>query len=326
MAKSKVDLEKAQEMLDNGLTRTGVATKMGVHHSTIIRLIDNGKLFDDYFPFDEVEDNRHLYQNFEWLWEEDKLEEITDKAFDDSFSFLDRSTEDSRRVGRYVREVYGDFYNYLKEKDMEELTNQIYVSCSKCGGKKSLVDWYKYVGRLWGLYDICSSCHSEHTSTWTDKNPDKVFGYNYARREMAEALPGEYTPEVWKLVRNDYGWKCAVSSSDSVAIDHFIPVAIGHGGTYRENLIPMDKRLNAKKNHYHPEKLIKYGASEERLKQAINNLAKLNGLTTKEYEIFVDWCFANPRTADEVKRDQRHSIVIWREAVGIQFPLPQYAS
>jgi hypothetical protein len=326
MAKQKVDLEKAQEMLDNGLTRTMTATKLGVHHSTLIRLIDKGELFDDYFPFDEVEDTRHLAQNFEWLWEEDKLEGIIDKAYENYYVLLNRRNEDAVKIGVYVREHYGNIIEYLKVKGLTRLLEYVYMTCHVCDDVQPLTDWYKDERRPWGMYYECKQCAGNSCAKWNSKNPDKIFGYNNARREMAEALPGKYDPEVWKRIRNDYDWKCAVSHSTSVAIDHFIPVAIGHGGTYRENLIPMDKRLNAKKKHYHPEKLIKYGASEERFKQAINNLAHLNGLTTEEYESFVDWCFANRRTVDEVKRDQRHSIEIWRGAVGIQFPLPRFAN
>jgi hypothetical protein len=321
--KIKFDIEKAQEMLDNGLTRNKTASELGIHHSYIIRAIEYGILYDDYFPFDEVEDTRHLAQNFEWLWEEEKLEELVNEAYDNYFVVLDKSLVE---VGVYVRNEYGSLFNYLRDKKVSFLSEFIHVRCSRCECTHPLVDWFSDARAIWGLNYSCKKCVSETQFKWNEENRDKIFGYNIARREMAEALPGEYNPEVWQRVRNDYGWKCAVSNSMSVAIDHFIPVAIGHGGTYRENLIPMDKRLNTKKKHHHPEKLIKYGASEERFAQAVNNLAKLNGLTEKEYESFVDWCFANPRTIDEVKRDQRYSIEIWQEATGIQFPLPEYAS
>jgi hypothetical protein len=51
-------------------------------------------------------------------------------------------------------------------------------------------------------------------------------------------------------------------------------------------------------------------------------LAAQNNLTPQEYREFYDWCFANPRTVDEIKRDQRHSLEIWREATGRTFELP----
>lgn len=317
------DIEKAQELLDSGLSRNKTASKLGVHHMKVIRLVESGELFDDYFPFDELEDTKHLHQNFEWLWEEDKLEEIVNEAYDNYYVLLDRSLVS---VGFHVRSNYGTLFNYLKDKRVQFLSEFIHVKCSKCEGVQPLTNWFSDARAIWGLNYSCKRCVAGTQKKWNDENQDKIFGYNCLRQEMAGSLPGGYAPEVWQQVRNDYGWKCAVSNSSSVAIDHFIPVAIGHGGTYRENLIPMDKRLNTKKKHYHPGKLIKYGAYEEQFKQAVNNLAKLNGLTPCEYESFVDWCFENPRTVDEVKRDQRHSIEIWREAVGIHFPLPKFAS
>jgi hypothetical protein len=326
MTKNVIDLEKAQEILDSGVTRTGTAAELGIHHSTIIRLIKQGKLFDDYFPFDDIEDNRHLYQNFEWLWEEDKLEEITNEAFDYSYSLIDRRSDDGRRIGKYVRDVYEDIFGYLKVKNMEEITEFIFVDCFKCKAERSVMEWYRYKGKSWGLYDVCPDCHSLYSASWNARNQDKIFEHNVIRRQMAEALPGSYDSGTWRQVRGCYNWKCAVSNSKNVAIDHFIPVALGHGGTYFENLIPMDKRLNTQKKHYHPNNLyMKYGVNKEMYLKVISNLAALNNITPSEYESFIDWCFINQRTLSEVRSDQRHSIEIWREATGTQFPLPQYA-
>jgi hypothetical protein len=322
--KINFDLERAQELLDGGLTRNKTANELGVHHSYIIRAIESGLLFDDYFPFDEVEDTRHLYQNFEWLWEESKLEEITNEAFDKYYSHIDRRSGDMTRLGVYVRDNYGDLSGYLRDKKLYRLAKYIYVSCNKCGYTDKITEWFKDSNRAWGLNYHCKECRGKTSKSWNEENQDKIFSYNTARREMAEALPFEYTPEIWRQVRRDYGWKCAVSDSSSVALDHFIPVALGHGGTYRENLIPLDKRLNTKKKHYHPSRLIEYGATKKRYNQVITNLARLNGLTSSEYKSFVDWCFANPRVLDEVKRDKRHSIEIWREVTSQQFPLPRY--
>jgi hypothetical protein len=326
MSQKKLDLEKAQELLDSGLKRNAVASQLGVHHMTIMREIDRGNLFDDYFPYDDIEDSRHLYQNFEWLWEEDMLEEITRQAFNNYHVLIDRKSEDSKRVGKYVRDMYGGFYEYLAEKSQLELVQFVKVKCSSCNATGSLENWYRSSRKLWGLSHICNSCQNGHAQNWNAKNPEKIFTYNNQRREMSEALPGEYEEEVWWSVRNVYGWKCAFTRSKRVAVDHFIPVAIGHGGTYEANLIPLDFSLNTSKKHYHPSRLYKrHGVSYEAYASVLGYLASLNGLTSSEYELFIDWCFANPRTVDEVKSDQRHSIEIWQEDTGLHFPLPDYA-
>jgi len=325
MSKKKLDLEKAQELLDSGLKRNAVASKLGVHHMKVMREIDRGNLFDDYFPYDEAEDSRHLYQNFEWMWEEDKLEEITREAYESYHVVIDRESADGKRVGKYVKETYGGVYEYLAHTDQTELAPYIKIACSSCQEVGGIEDWYGASRNLWGLYHVCKSCQNEHARKWNAKNPEKLFEYNTNRREMAEALPGEHSDETWRTVRNAYGWNCAFTRSERVAIDHFIPVAIGHGGTYEANLIPLDFSLNTSKQHYHPSRLHqRHGVSLESYTSVVCYLATLNGLTSAEYEAFIDWCFANPRTVEEVRADRRHSIEIWREATERQFPLPKY--
>lgn len=71
------NIEEAQALLDSGYSRTATAGKLGLHHSYITRAVKQGKL-EIYKTFEEIhaENRDHLYMNFEWLYEEDKLEEI----------------------------------------------------------------------------------------------------------------------------------------------------------------------------------------------------------------------------------------------------------
>ncbi|MED1350592.1 hypothetical protein P4U51_30005, partial [Bacillus paranthracis] len=85
-----------------------------------------------------------------------------------------------------------------------------------------------------------------------------------------------------------------------IHLDHFIPLAWGHGGTIIENMIPLRGDLNISKNDRNPFEWIKREDIREIVDMAkwhetIEYLAKLNGMTTKEYEEYVYWCEENKR-------------------------------
>jgi len=313
-----------------GHPKSRVAIILGVHHSKIIRLIDIGYLFDDYVPFDEEEDRVHLYQNFEWLYEEDVLEDMLYKAFDGTSVIIDRGLPDMVGVGNYVRETYGNLFGYIKQRDFTRVIDNFYVKCTKCKEVDGLNNWYEDSSKGWGLYYECKNCRGVINTDYFDRNPDKVFAGNNRRREMSDSLPGDYVEWDWVSVMGEYDWRCSLSGVIAdVTVDHFIPINSGHGGTYVGNLIPLSRSLNCSKKARNPFKwfetyLVSDKVCSENWQHVVSYLARENGLTTQEYRLFVDWCFDNQRTVDEVKADPRYSIEIWREATGRQFPLPSY--
>lgn len=323
-------IDEVQNLLDEGHSMNKVSEILGVHHRKINRMRDAG-LLEFYIAFDEEEDNCHLYQNFEWLWEEDELEKLLWKAYEGEFLFSKNYDEDIIRIGNYVTKRYGGIHEYFDSKGFGRVKENMHIICPMCQAKTNLTKWYKKKNRPFGLYHECPRCRSELSKNYNEANPEKIFEHNRIRREMAEALPGcKLEKEEWYLLRKCYRWRCALSSSNEViAIDHFIPVATGHGGTYTANLVPLTKSVNSSKNDSHPYEW--FEANRKRLElpkenfdKVIDYLASANALTVDEYRAFVDWCFANPRTVDEVRADGRHSIEIWRGASGIQFPLPKY--
>jgi hypothetical protein len=319
-------INTVQNLLDEGNSMNKVASMLNVHHSKINRLLNRG-LVEIYEAFDEAEDKKHLYQNFEWLWEEDVLEDLVSKAFE-GYVVLDKSqSEDYVAIGQYVRSTYGSLKKYFCQKGVKRLQRYVLISCPSCENTTPLTKWYERKEFTWGLYWECPTCRTELFKKYAEKYPEKVFENNIKRREMSEELPGSYVKEDWIKVREDFNWKCAFTSEmGCVTMDHFIPVITGHGGTFEGNLVPIIKNLNSSKNGRNPFRWkSKKGVDRESFVKVVAYLAELNSLTPLEYEEFVYWCFDNRRNIDEVRADRRHSIEIWREAAGLHFPLPKYA-
>jgi transposase-like protein len=326
MGKADGMLEEIQNLLDLNYCDTKIASILGLDHKQVNRVVKKYSL-ERYIPFDEEQDNKHLYQNFEWLWEEDKLEEIIYEAFDGHY-LLDTSSDfDKLKIGKYVNDNYGSLKYFFHKKGFARLMKYVEIVCNSCGEHETLDNWYIDKNRPWGLYYTCPKCRKDIMVNYYKNNPEKVFELNHRRREMSEVLPYiNLDKNNWIKKRNEFGWKCAFSKRvTDISMDHFIPVAIGHGGTYYENLIPLNRSINSSKNDANP---FLWSRNNKEYINSVNRvveyLAIQNNLLVKEYKNFVNWCFDNKRTIDEARADPRHSIEIWRESTGIQFPLPSY--
>jgi transposase-like protein len=249
-----------------------------------------------------------------------------------------------------------------------EDVNGVIVSkvCPKCGANKDIADYVKHKGKFAGRRSDCKACnkqyaveniksitqykrkyyeenkeredlrvqkwikenkesHSErqrdYRRAWRRDNPDKSLSEKQRRRAVEHSLPNHITSgEVRKITRN---------IGKGYHLDHFIPLAIYHGGSYLENLIAIPSEWNASKGAKHPfEWADLFFVDDENGKlvfyEKASELATLNGLTFDEYRAFVDWCFANPRIIDEVRNDDRYSIEIWRSVTNCSMPLPAY--
>ncbi|MGF6951014.1 hypothetical protein QF028_003519 [Neobacillus sp. B4I6] len=116
---------------------------------------------------------------------------------------------------------------------------------------------------------------------------------------------------------------------NKVELCHVIPLSSGHGGTTAGNMIPLRAdliRSKGSKNifEWFNANKSRFGMPQKNFDRMVEWLASANALTAHEYRNFVYWCHENQRDIDEVKADQRHSVEIWREATGMQFPLPVY--
>jgi len=182
--------------------------------------------------------------------------------------------------------------------------------------------------RQWKLLN--SEKNKSVSKIWRDNNLDKFVIYDSRRRTRKKELPDNWNTELKEEMWRGFGESCALTNiSEELTEDHAIPLALGHGGTYNGNMYPLCGPLNYSKGDsnlfgWFEANRQRFEISQSKFDSLIEWLASANALTVREYREFYDWCFANPREVDAIKDDQRHSIEIWREAVGKQFPLPAY--
>lgn len=179
-------------------------------------------------------------------------------------------------------------------------------------------------------YEHNKERHSANVRKWGKENRGKKSIHLQNYRAKRNALPNTLTSDGYKKVMKKLNLGCFYNEQTiNLEIDHVIPISIGHGGTTEGNCVPMTSGLNQSKLNnnvfeWFESNRQRFKLSQENFERRIEWLASANALTVQEYREFYDWCFDNPRTVDEIKRDQRHSIEIWREASGKQFPLPAY--
>jgi DNA-directed RNA polymerase subunit RPC12/RpoP len=311
-----------QESLDAGLNFSEAEKSSGVSRRTIGRMLEKGEV-EIYTAFDEYEDLAHLSQNFEWLWEADQLENVTNKAFEDGYYLINLKDADDYRWAKYVRDDFGDIQEYLKIKKLDHLLDVIYIMCSDCGKEVSIGSFHKHRSRPLGITERCPECAYKLRERQRRDNPDKVVFHNNKRRMMQNSLPFLITFDSFKKIFTD---TCFITGEKGVHVDHFIPVSWGHGGTYIGNLALIPKKLNLNKKDKNPFVWFKgnINSSRVRFNKLVSDLSKQNRLTPQEFESFVNWCDDNRRTVEEVRQDTRPSIEIWRAATRQHFPLPKY--
>jgi hypothetical protein len=304
------DLTTAQSLLDSGVSKNKVADMMGVHHSKICRLVERGVL-EIYVAFDEevlTSIDSYCFEN------EDAIQKYMYEAYESPI-FIDRS-ENNYRLSRYIKTNFGNIFNYLEKEDYLPLISNINVQCKNCNEYHNLEDFYIDKHNFMGVY--CKKLQKRRNQKFFKENPEKIREYNFRRRSMKAMLPFEQIYE-------RFFTECCLTGLETFSVDHFIALNTGHGGSYVENYIPLNGNLNSSKGDKNPFKCIMFRDLNRGLfNLEVVRLAQLNRLTPDEYRQFVYWCYDNKRDIDEIKRDQRHSIEIWREAVGKQFPLPRY--
>jgi hypothetical protein len=214
--------------------------------------------------------------------------------------------------------------------------------CTKCGVVKSLDDYSKHKDKLGGRHSACKICQGKHyrrnrerklesNRNWRINNKDKVIQYReknkerraelcrkwseanrskkaliqQRRRARKNALPNTLTPEQYEYTLGYFGNACALTGcTESVEIEHAIPIYVGYGGTTYENCYPMLSKLNQSKFNHNIFEW--FGANRQRFEleqwrfdRLIEWLGKANGMTVEEYRDYVYECHANPNAIDE---------------------------
>jgi hypothetical protein len=326
-----IDLKKAQELLDAGFSKRKVSIEFGIHHSYICRAVERGELYDDYFPYDDVEDKAHLYQNFEWLWEEDNLEDVWRKAVDEGFVNLSEefNREDFVRLGRYVRESYGNIITYLKDVDASPVEPYLHFKCAACNKVKGIEGFCKSRTDLFGIrVRECAKCITARVKAYRDTNEEYAEKCREACRAYAKSEAGKLSTKATYLNRRamkknlpdnltavqietmlEFFEGCALTGKQkNLHLDHVIPLSIGHGGTTAENIVALIDFLNLSKHdgnlfEWFKENKQRFDLSQDKFDTLIDYLAELNEMTHAEYRDYVYWCHENPRTVDQIKKE-----------------------
>ncbi|MEK5414324.1 hypothetical protein [Paenibacillus sp. FSL L8-0708] len=170
-------------------------------------------------------------------------------------------------------------------------------------------------------------------SRWASQNKTKIRARDARRRTAKASLPESLSWSGWETTLEVTRRRCALTGAPSnIHMEHWLPIGVGHGGTYSGNIYPMHGTLNLSKSDDNPFEWFEANGQRFELSQSsfdvlVAKLAHQNGLTPEEFRDFTYWCFANKRTVIEVKADnlrygyKRPSLEMWREAVGIPFPI-----
>lgn len=157
----------------------------------------------------------------------------------------------------------------------------------------------------------------ERVKRWRDDNVDKVKQWRaenrdcfrlitQRRRAREKALPDDITTEQWYNVCAYFGNTCAISGdTDNIHADHVIPLASGWGGSTIGNMIPLRCDLNISKSatnifEWFEINQERFNLSRVKFDSLIQYLAEANEMSPKEYRTYVDWCFDNPRTIEDL--------------------------
>ncbi|HYE08593.1 MAG TPA: hypothetical protein VEF53_00285, partial [Patescibacteria group bacterium] len=105
----------------------------------------------------------------------------------------------------------------------------------------------------------------------------------------------------------------------NVHLDHFIAIDTGHVGRIIGNIYPLYSKLNLSKSNKNPFEWIEEAEVKDEIcidkwNSLIKYFAYCYGLTLKEYENFVYWCYDNPRRIADIERDvNKTSLELWRK-------------
>lgn len=136
----------------------------------------------------------------------------------------------------------------------------------------------------------------------------------WARKKL---LRDDLSAEQYKGVMAFFGDRCALTgSSDDVTLEHFIPMSLGHGGSYVGNVYPATGSLNYSKSASNPFDWVMREDVKEKVDmylwdQLITYLAGTNGMGKSEFIEFVNWCFDNPRSIEDLEKDRTDSIELY---------------
>jgi hypothetical protein len=156
---------------------------------------------------------------------------------------------------------------------------------------------------------------------YRERNKELFNQHQKKRRGMELDLDGLHPEFFIDKIYDYFNEECSLTgSTEDVTLDHFIPVAWGHGGTYIGNMYPLDRIVNKSKNRFNPFVWIEWAKDEYQIdihkwNKLIETLAALNGLNVDEFKDFVYWCEGNKRTLEDIQANPIPSLELWKSTL-----------
>lgn len=192
--------------------------------------------------------------------------------------------------------------------------------CSKCEYFKVLGSFNMDTTRADGRQRYCRSCSNKYGRNNYEDNKERYYERNTKRLDMIRALPNEVTTMDYAKILESFNYSCALTGeTKNIEQEHFIALSTGHAGGVLGNIVPISASLNASKHAKNPFKWFaevrkEYDIDVRKWNSLIEYLAHTNGLSIDDYINYVNWCYDNPRTVEDVQREPRHSLQLWQQA------------
>jgi hypothetical protein len=215
-----------------------------------------------------------------------------------------------------------DFPNCAKDKKEPGGKKSFCKDCAK----KQKQDYYKRNkerinanNRNWSKNN--REKENEKGKRLREQNPEKYQLKDARRLARKKSLLSTIKNKEYEvLVREEFNSECAVSKEriKEITLEHFIPLSWGHGGTIKGNIYPMSASLNYSKQDENPfiwieREDIKNSIDIQKWEKLLNYLSKCNKLTVEEFTEYVNWCYKNKRTVEEINETNVNSLNEWRK-------------
>lgn len=181
----------------------------------------------------------------------------------------------------------------VKRRTQKAQTQREYYLNNKDYYKQKSVEYRakypeKFVGRL-----RKQKIDPDYSREYRAKNKDLIKFHRKKRKALIRGSIVNFSKDDYDSVLERFEYKCAISGSSDIHMDHFIPISTGYGDTTIGNMIPLDAKLNLSKSASNPFEWIKTRSDidRKRFEDVVFYLAEMNGLTTDEFEAHVYNCF-----------------------------------
>lgn len=177
--------------------------------------------------------------------------------------------------------TYRSLYN-VKNREKEKLRSR---ERRKCPEYREYMRKYRENNR-----ELYRKANREYWERNREQETVRIHLYN----ARIKGLKAEWTVKEMNEMISHFNGKCAISGlSEDIEFDHFIPLASGHAGTFKGNMIILNASINQSKGSKNPFDWIKERSPRE--KASFNNvveyLATINKMSIFEFEEYVQFCF-----------------------------------